>query len=442
MNVADLLAGHLSASGVRRLFGRPLPLTDGLPTSIRHVPLADPELAALLADADGRLGELDGRGRLGAALLDGAVLHLSSQPSGRAPLQTICSVEELVDVLVDPVGLRVPDTTALHLDLDLGAPVPEGLLPSVEPERQPVLTLSPTMAGLSMVLLVGSGVVRAGSVRQMQEVARRAGVGVLNTWGAKGVERWDSPWHLGTAGLQVGDLQLAELDRADVVLTSGVDPAELPSEALGHALVQDVPPTQLAALCTDWPVRVEPPSGPATLFDAVSGVVRPLYEQDAPLNAARASLHLTGALPERGVALADAGPAGFWVARAAPTAIPASVCVPAWRADGFAAAGALCAGMDGRPALAVTDEVAVSQEITGAVLDLARLLGVGIGLQVWGADGDRRWSSAEGHVELLRLQLVEAAAGSVRVDRVDVDVGATAALVEVAGALVPQMRRD
>ncbi len=443
MRVADLLAERLVGLGVRRLFGDPLPLRDDRSPVLHQVPLDEPELATLLADADGRIGEVDGRGRLGAALIPGGVLHLSSQPSGRAPVHTVGSVEELVDVLVDLGGVRIPDTSALHLDLDLGAPVPDGLQPSVSPERRPVLTLSPSMDGLSMVLVVGSGVVRAGSVRQMQEVARRAGVGVLNTWGAKGVERWDSAWHLGTAGLQVDDLQLAGLGRVDVVLTSGVDPAELPPEALGSALVQDVPPTQLGALCADWPVRVEPPPGPPTLFDAIAGVVRPLYERGtAPINPARASLHLSGSLPDGAVALADAGPAGFWVARTFPTSIPSSVCVPANRADGFAVAGALCAGLDGRAALAVTDEAAASQEITGAALELADSLGVGIGLQVWGADGDRRWSTAEGHVELLRLHLDAAATASVRVDRVGIDLEATDALVALAGAPVSQMRHD
>ncbi len=59
-------------------------------------------------------------------------------------------------------------------------------------------------------------------------------------------------------------------------------------------------------------------------------VVTPRYESDAvPLTAPRASLHLSGALPERGVAVADPGRAGFWVARTFPTSIPGSVCVPA-----------------------------------------------------------------------------------------------------------------
>ena len=37
------------------------------------------------------------------------------------------------------------------------------------------------------------------------------GAPVVNTWGAKGVLRWDDPHHAGTAGLQADDFDLAGL---------------------------------------------------------------------------------------------------------------------------------------------------------------------------------------------------------------------------------------
>jgi hypothetical protein len=443
VNVADLLAERLGQLGVRRVFGHRLPTGADAVPGLRHVPLDDPDLAVLLADADGRIGEVDGRGRLGAALLSGGILHLSSQPSGRAPLQTIGSADDLLDALADPAGLRVPATTALHLDLDLTAPAPPGSRAAPDPDRRPVLTLSPTMAELSMLMLVGPGVVRAGSVGQLRDLARRIGVGVLNTWGAKGVEHWDSRWHLGTAGLQADDLHLAGLDRADVVLTCGLDPAELPADALARVVVQDVPPSQLGALCAAWPATTEPPPGSPTLFDALAAVVRPLYEDAAaPLNPARASLHLSGALPDAAMAVADPGAAGFWVARTFPTSIPNSVCVPAGPSDGFAVAAAVCGGLDGRVVLAVTDEVAFGHPLTGAGLELARRLGVGVGLQVWGPGHDPARSTAEAHVELLSAHLAAVAAGEVRFDRVAIDDAPTSAIVEVAGGLVPAMRHE
>ena len=224
-SVQDLLVARLRSLGVTRTYGLAL---DGLDC----VRTDDPDLAVLLADADGRLGARDGSGRLGAATLAGPILHLSSAPGGRAPLQTVGSAEELLDALVDPPGLTVPGTLALHLDLDLDTPVPDGLVPSVAPERSAVLTLDPSLASLRLLVVVGPGVVRAGALDGLRTAARAAVAPVLATWGAIGVERWDSPFHAGVGGLQAGDLALGGLDGADVVITSGLDPDELPPSRL------------------------------------------------------------------------------------------------------------------------------------------------------------------------------------------------------------------
>ena len=120
--IADALEERLRSLGVQRVYGQPL-------ANLQQVPVSNPDLAVLLADADGRLGHHDGSGRLGAALLDGPILHLSSSPGGLAPLQRVSSAVELLDALVDPPGMLLPGTLALHLDLDLNEVVPEGLAP-------------------------------------------------------------------------------------------------------------------------------------------------------------------------------------------------------------------------------------------------------------------------------------------------------------------------
>ncbi|MFM7067902.1 MAG: hypothetical protein ACKOYM_00430, partial [Actinomycetes bacterium] len=123
--VADVLFGRLAELGVGRLYVVP----EGFDASscashgIHVVRVDDPDVAVLLADADGRIGHRDGRGRLGAALVSGPIVHLSSRPGGVAPLQTIGSPEDLVDALAVIQGVDVPGTNALHLDVDLEAPV-------------------------------------------------------------------------------------------------------------------------------------------------------------------------------------------------------------------------------------------------------------------------------------------------------------------------------
>ena len=95
-------------------------------------------------------------------------------------------------------------------------------------------------------ILVGPGVVRANCVAGLAAFARRAGCGVVNTWGAKGVFRWDDPLHFGTAGLQAWDFDLAGLGEVDVLVTSGLDPEEVTSQPWeGRAEVVDVAPEAL-----------------------------------------------------------------------------------------------------------------------------------------------------------------------------------------------------
>lgn len=431
--VEGLLARRLAQLGVRRTYGLAI-------SGLDHVPVEDPDLAVLLADADGRLGHADGSGRLGAATLAGPILHLSSAPGGTTPLQTIGSVEELVEALADPPGIDLPGTSALHLDLDLHEPLEHDPFPESVPERAPVLVLDPSLAGLRILVLAGPGVVRTYSHVGLRNLSRAAGAPILATFGAIGLERWDSAYHAGVGGLQSGDLSLGGLDDADLVITTGLDPDEVPAARLASLVVQDVAPRQLGALCDGWPANGPVPEGRPSVRDALSAVLGPLWEDErAPLSGARAALHLAGALPDDGVAVADPGPAGFWVARAMPSSFPGSVCVPATVEPGFAAAAALVASLDGRPCLAVTDAAGAAHDATAAVLDLAGLLGVTATVQVWGEEG--ALAGAAEHVEVLSSLLEPSPgaggmAGLSSLVPVPVDLSVPDELVQVAGPLL------
>jgi hypothetical protein len=218
-----------------------------------------------------------------------------------------------------------------------------------------------------------------------------------------------------------------------VVITSGLDPDESPPSWFDGVVVQDVPPAQLEALVHRWTPSRTPPTRPP-LYDTIAAVVTPMYESDAvPLSAPRAALHLSGALPDRGVAVADPGPAGFWIARTFPTSFPGSVCVPATAAQGFAAAAALVCSLEGRPCLAVSDQTGPDgvDDTSAAVLELAESLGLAVALQLWGPDGALADSSA--HVQLLEAHLQ---ATQVRIDEVPVAVDDVAGIERAAGALI------
>jgi hypothetical protein len=426
--VGDVVAAVLEELGVVRVHGLPL-------GGLRHVPVADWDLAVLLADADGRLGGPDGHGRLGAALLPGPVLHLSSAPGGRSPLRTVGSVEELLEVLVGAPGRDLPAATAVHLDLDLSAPAPAGPLERPRGDRVPLVVLDPSMAGLRLLLVAGPGVVRSGATAELRDLARHVGAPVLSTFGALGVEPPDSPYHAGVAGLQARDLELGGLGAADVVLATGLDPDEVPEAALaagpGGALpVLEVPPGQLGELARRWTgERPGPPDRPSQR-SALAPVLTPLVESSAePLPAARAAVLLAGAVGATGVAVADPGAAGFWVARCFPAYGPGRVLVPATAEPGLAAAVALVAALEGRRCVAVTDPVGAAAPATGAVLELARSLGSSPRLQVWGADGPALGTEAF-------VDLLSPVDDGPRVDAVGIDLDLPSALVEAAGPLV------
>lgn len=174
----------------------------------------------------------------------------------------------------------------------------------------------------------------------------------MNTWGAKGVFRWDDPLHFGTAGLQARDFELAGLGDVDVLVTSGLDPAEVTSRPwLGRADVVDLAPSALATAVLPLPpgTTERPP-----LYTELAAVVGPLYDVSGSPPARAAAL--AASLPAGGVVVAAPGLVGFWIARTFPTSVPGSVLVPAsggpeeaWRAAAELAAA-------GRPVTFVTGD--------------------------------------------------------------------------------------
>ena len=344
--VAALLARCLAAQGVGRVFrtrGLGLPDLPGL--TMVDVPSDD--LAAVLADADGRLAA-GGADRPGVALLTGDRLRLSSQPGADVPVQVVTEVSSLPLAIAGWSLGEVHAAVEYELAVDLGAPPPSGLEPvAVSASSEQLLTLSPTLASFRTVLVVGPGVARAGHGAAVAEAARRTGAGVVATPGAVGVVPLDDPSWLGVVGLQLDDPVRSGLLDAELIITAGVDPTEAP-ELPEAAQVLDVEPWHLAMMALHWPEPDEVPAG-SDLTRVLADLVLEPGPAEPLVRAARETL---GLLPDGGLVAADAGVAGLWLARGL---VPsrAAVVVPALPAPGFAAAAALVAALDDRPALAV-----------------------------------------------------------------------------------------
>lgn len=310
-----------------------------------------------------------------------------------------------------------------------------------EPVQVPELAAPPLAADENFAadfVLAGGAVLRGGFAADLAALAERTGLGVLNTFTAKGLFRWDSPFHLGTGCLQEHDLRLAGAGPDSAVLVVGVDANECGPTLLAAAGLQpdlanwrSVPAGDMRA--TGVRARHggpdQPPAQPE-LFHAIWNVAQPLYAQtQAPLNPARAAADVAAALGADGVVCAEPGLAGWWIGRTVPTTAMGSVALPAAGRSGAAVARAMLLGRKGNPALAVVD--APLSAPAAALIELGEQLGLSFGVEVWGGSG--RATDAESHVEQARAAL---AAPGITVYDVPTDYSATDQLIAAAGPLV------
>jgi len=239
----------------------------------------------------------------------------------------------------------------------------------------------------SPAVVAGPGVVRRDAVPGLHALAAAGSVGVLNTWGAKGVFDWRSRHHLATVGLQALDFLRGGLADADLIVVSGaVDQEMLADWRL--APVVEVAPESLGPLAELWgrsrtEIMVPP------LRTDLSRVTQTGWEvAEARLPPSRVTRHYSLALGGGGLVAADPGAAGYWVARTFGTSGIGGAQVPSDRhALGFAVACAIVARLlePTRTVLAVIDAV---DEVHERLLELAGRLGVSVALEVWSDDGE------------------------------------------------------
>jgi hypothetical protein len=148
-----------------------------------------------------------------------------------------------------------------------------------------------------------------------------------------------------------------------------------------------------------------------------------------PLAPSRVTLHYGEVFGSGGLVAADAGVAGYWVARTFSTTELGTAQVPARRADGLAVACALVARLrrPARPVLAAVDGLSPA---SAAVLETAGALGVAVPVEVWDPAGPE--VGAEDHLERLRrLAVSPSGPVAVRTDAVQL-----ARMIDVAGPVV------
>ena len=410
--VGELLRRVLAVTGVDAVYGEPL---EGV--SVTRV--RDPATADLLAAAHRRVHRTNAAVHRGG----GRVLIGGNEPGDE---RVIAAARDLLDPLPDEVALRV--------ELDLRAPAPDAVpVAAARPDRwaEPDPAVVDALRRCKApAVLAGPGVVAAGAVDGLNAFATGGDVGVLNTWGAKGVFHWRSRHHWATVGLQDRDFELGGLAGADLIVATGVDPDEAPDARwrLGPAVT--VAPGALGPLSEHWR---RPPSdlGVPPLRAGLAAVTQEGWAATGlPLAPSRATLHYGHVFGTGGLVAADPGVAGYWVARTFSTTELGTAQVPARRADGFAVACALVARLR-RPARAVLAAVDRVSPGASAVLEAAAGLGVGVPVEVWDPDGPK--VDADAHLERLRRVAITPDPAPVAVRT---DAGQLARMVDVAGPVV------
>ncbi len=278
----------------------------------------------------------------------------------------------------------------------------------------------PTVA--NVVIIAGAEAVQSGAAPALREIAERTGMGIFNTWAAKGLFPWNHPAHLGTIGLQSGDIELAGLGDFDDVVLCGVSNDEMDRLSMTEAGInwREVLPVEIGSF--PFPVRALPTPRPR-LYDDLAAACQPLFAEAAvPLNPARAASDLAGWLPQGAVACGDAGRSGFWLGRTFPTRELASVQLPTRPAAGFAITQALIARRTGRVSIAVIDELdEVSRSVAERATDLV--------VEVWTRSGPELTSDE-------RIDRLDRShrSGGVHVLELGIRFDAIDALIAVAGA--------
>jgi hypothetical protein len=269
-----------------------------------------------------------------------------------------------------------------------------------EPDPQGVAALRSATAA---VVLAGHGVIEHGAVSGLHDLAVGAGLGVLNTWGAKGVFHWKSQHHLATVGLQAEDFVLAGLAEVDLIIATGLDWAESPDRRWQLAPTLTVAPAALAALAERCASGRRLPQVPRLRSLLADVTQRGWSSEGVPMAPSRATLHYGECIAAGGLIAADAGLAGYWVARTLGTSRLGAVIVPSTRWPGYAAACSAVALLrhPNQPTLAVID--GPMDSVTAAIVEAAAALGVRVPVESWDPDGERL--DAEAHRQRLRRLL-------------------------------------
>ena len=148
------------------------------------------------------------------------IIHADSIPEIMRKAVRIARSEKPGAVLVE-----LPEDIAQH-DTDVTPMTPIRFRRPIANHEMLLVAVEKLKAARRPLILAGNGCVRKRSVDYLRELAELTGIGVLNTFMAKGAIDPDSPQSLYTIGLGSKDVGTCAIDAADLVLSIGFDMVE------------------------------------------------------------------------------------------------------------------------------------------------------------------------------------------------------------------------
>ncbi|MBT4124764.1 MAG: acetolactate synthase large subunit [Chloroflexi bacterium] len=279
MNAAELFVQCLENEGVTRIFGVPgeenaaLMMAIDASVSIEFVLTRHEQGAAFMAEVHGRLTGEPGvcLGTLGPGAAN-LVTGVADANMDRAPLiaitgqvgterwhkeshqamdvvgmfkpitkwaSTILTPHNVPEVVHKAFKLAVAEKPgACHIELpeDVASAPADDLDPIQKsrptrpvPDRDVIFdALQVIRSAKSPVILAGNGVIRQGASAELTKFAETTGIGVINTFMAKGAISQDSMNSLYTIGLAAKDMVFRAIHESDLVITVGYDMVEYP----------------------------------------------------------------------------------------------------------------------------------------------------------------------------------------------------------------------
>ena len=404
---ADALVRCLESEGVERVFGIPgeetLDLSRALDRSdIQFIPVRHEQAGAYMANVVGRLtgragvclttlgpGATNTTTAIADAFLDRAPLVLLTGQSGlermhkeshqyidvigmmrpitkwNARVSEPGVIPEVVRKAFKVAEAEKPGPTHLELPEDVmaapleAAPLPRrSTPPGAPPDSEIARAAGLIMRAASPVILAGNGVVRGRAAAALRDFAHATGIGVAETFMAKGVLDADDPLSRGAVGLQAGDYRLAGFAEADLVLAVGFDLVE-------HSPRNWNPNRDKLIVCIDsMPAEIDEcfipevelagdiseilqhlsrssagrPQGEAStpLQDSVRDRIQGApQDPDRPLQPVRVLYEIRQAMGPRDILVSDVGLHKLWIGRVFPAHEPGTCLI----ANGLAAMG-------------------------------------------------------------------------------------------------------